>query len=176
MTTVIERPEPGEYVEYYQQYISKVPPGDVLAALEGQIGATRRLLIGLSEQQAMSRYAPGKWSVKEVVGHLSDSERVMSHRALRFARGDRTPLPGFDENQYVPAGAFDARPLTSLVDEFAAVRAASLALFTSLDAAASRRQGEANGHPISVRALAYIIAGHELHHVALLRERYKIGG
>lgn len=177
MTTgiAVDRPEANEYIEYYGRYISKVPRGDIVATLDAQGKETLRLLSGLSEAQALHRYAPGKWSVKEVIGHVCDTERVMGYRALRIARGDRTPLPGFDENVYVPAGSFDARSLASLLEELASVRSASVTLFRSLDETASRRMGEANGNPVSVRALAYIIAGHEAHHTGLLRERYGIG-
>src|SRR4029077_5181557 len=118
------------------------------------------------------RYAPGKWSIKEVIGHVSDAERVFSHRALRFARGDRTRLPGFDEKAYTPAGRFDARPLPDLAAELDAVRHATIALFAGLDSEALARRGPANNKEVSVRALAYIIAGHERHHVGILRERY----
>ena len=172
----IGRPETGEHLEYYSRYIRLVAGDDALPRLRDQIGQTLRLLSGLSEERALYRYAPGKWSVKEVVGHLSDGERVFTYRALRFARADATPLPGFDENVYVPAGRFDARPLADVADEYRAVRAASIAMFASLDQDALLRRGVANGDSISVRALAWICAGHELHHVALLRERYGLAG
>ena len=120
----------------------------------------------------MFRYQPGKWSVKEVLGHITDGERVFSYRALRFARADQTPIPGFDETKWVPAGHFDRRSLQDLVAEYEAVRAATLALFASFDDEALLRRGKANDAEVSVRALAHIIAGHELHHVGLLRERY----
>ena len=120
----------------------------------------------------MHRYAPGKWSVKEVVGHMIDGERVFSYRALRVARADTTPLPGFDENAWVPAAHFDRRPMPDLVADYQTVRAATVALFSSFEEEALVRMGTANDQPISVRALAHMIAGHELHHVAILRERY----
>src|SRR5262249_17388086 len=145
---------------------------DALAALRAQGAATPRLLSGLSEAQAMHRYEPGKWSVKEVVGHITDAERVFAYRALRIARADKTPMPGFDENAWVPAGRFDRRPLPELVADYETVRAASVALFSSFDEESLTRRGTANGQEISVRALAHIIAGHELHHVRLLKERY----
>jgi hypothetical protein len=110
-----------------------------------------------------------------VLGHIADGERVFAYRALRFARGDETPLPGFDENAWVPAGAFDTRSVASLVDELGAVRRASVTFLRSLDEAAWSARGTANGHVMSVRALAAVICGHELHHVALLRERYGVG-
>lgn len=172
----ITRPAADEYNPYYGRYISQVPGDDALAALAAQLGETLALLAPLDDARALHRYAPGKWSVKETLGHLADAERVFAYRALRFARADATPLPGFDENRYVPAGRFDARPIEALRGELAAVRAANLALFRSFDAAALARRGEASGHPVSVRALAWIIAGHERHHGALLRERYGLGG
>jgi len=172
-TATIPRPEPSEYVPYYQTYISKVPPkGDLLTVLEDQRRETQHLLAGLSDAKALHRYAPGKWSIKEVVGHVTDSERVFGYRALVFGRGDENPLPGFDEKAWVPAGRFDARSLTDLAAELDAVRRATIALFSGLNAEALARRGTANNAPISVRALAWIIAGHERHHVAILRERY----
>jgi len=170
------RPAAGEFIPYYGEYIGLVPAGNLAAILAAQQAATQRLLSALDDARALHRYAPGKWSVKEVIGHLADAERVFAYRALRFARADATPLAGFDESTYVPAGGFDRRPLRSMLDEFAAVRGSTQALFTGLDEAAWLRQGTANGAAISVRALGWIIAGHELHHLAILRERYGVGG
>jgi uncharacterized damage-inducible protein DinB len=174
-TLAISRPAPDEFIEYYGKYIDLVPGDDAMPALRDQIGDTVRLLKPLDESKAKARYAPGKWSVKEVVGHLADCERVFAYRALRMSRADTTPLSGFDENAYVPAGRFDARPLAELVDEFERVRAASVALFRGMDEEALLRRGTANGNGISVRALAWILAGHELHHRRLLIERYGVG-
>jgi len=168
----IPRPEASEYLAYYETYISIVPKGNLLKVLEDQRRETQQLLAGLSEAKALHRYAPGKWSIKEVLGHLTDSERVFCYRALAFGRADENPLPGFDEKAWVPAGRFDARPLKDLAAEFDAVRRATIALFSGLDAEALARQGTANNNAISVRALAWIIAGHERHHLAVLRERY----
>jgi len=175
MSNAIARPAPGEFVEYYGKYIALVPGEDAMPALRGQIQETVRLLTPLDESKAFHRYAPGKWSVKEVVGHVSDSERVFAYRALRMGRADTTPLAGFDENAYTPAGRFDARPFGDLLQEFEAVRAASLALFRGMDEEVLVLRGTANGKEISVRALAWIIAGHELHHRRLLVERYGVG-
>lgn len=174
-TLAISRPAADEHLEYYAKYIRLVPGEDAMDAMRSQIGDTVRLLQPLDESKALHRYGPGKWSVKEVVGHLADAERVFSHRALRFGRADATPLPGFDEGTYVPAGRFDARPLAELVQEYQAVRASSIALFRGMDEEALLRRGSANGNPISVRALAWILAGHELHHRGILIERYGIG-
>ena len=167
----IPKPQVEEHAEYFARYI-KLVGDDALGALRAQSASTPRLLTGLSEAQAMHRYAPGKWSVKEVVGHLIDGERVFSYRALRIARADTTPLPGFDENAWVPAAHFDRRPLPDLVSDYQTVRAATVALFASLDEEALTRTGTANDQPVSVRALAHMIAGHELHHIGILRERY----
>jgi DinB superfamily len=168
----LARPDATEYAPSFHRYVAQVPEGDLLRILEEQGRETQRLLARLSEPQALHRYAPGKWSVKEVVGHLMDSERVFAYRALHFARADVAALPGFDEQAWVPAGNFDARPLPALAAELDHVRRGTLALFRSLDAATWARRGTANSHEISVRALAYVIAGHERHHVAILRERY----
>lgn len=174
-TMAPKRPHDDEFAPFYAGYVARVPEGDVLALLSEQGDETQRRLGGLSTDQALYRYAPGKWSVKEVLGHLADAERIFAYRALRIARGDETPLPGFDENLYVPAGNFDQRDLAHLLAELATVRAATLSLLRTLDDAAWRRRGLCNNHPVSVRALAFIVAGHELHHVNVLAERYGLG-
>ena len=166
------RPSADEHLPYYARYIDRVPDGDVLATLSQQIGETLALLRGLPESVANYRYAPGKWSVNELVGHLVDSERLFGNRALRFARGDATPVPGFEQDDYIRGATFDAYPLSELADEFEAVRRSTLYFFRHLDDEAWSRRGIANNAEISVRALAYIIAGHELHHREILRARY----
>jgi hypothetical protein len=171
----IRRPSPDEFAPYYQRYVERVPGDDLVAALEAQTPRTLAVLGAVPEARAGHRYGPGKWSVREVVGHVADAERVFAYRALRFARGDETPLATFDENAYVARGGFDARPLAEIADEFAAVRRATLALFRGLDAGAAGRGGTASGWGVTVRALGYIIAGHELHHLAVLAERYGVG-
>lgn len=177
MTTAIStvRPTPDEHVAYFSRYIERVQ-GDPLAAMASQIEETTALLFAAGESKAGHRYEPGKWSVREVVGHLMDTERVFSYRAMRMGRGDSTPLPGFDENLYVPGGAFEKRTLADLVADFRAVRASTLALYRGFDEAAWARRGEASGNPASVRSLAFVIPGHERHHVAVLRERYGLSG
>lgn len=172
----IPRPAPAEHIPYFGKYIALVPGDDALPGLAGQLADTLALLAPLDDARALHRYAAGKWSVKEVIGHVADCERVFAYRALHFAREDATPLPGFDENAWAPAGRFDARPLAELLDELRAVRAATVALFRSLDARALGRTGVANGNPITPRALAWIACGHELHHRGILRERYGVGG
>jgi hypothetical protein len=171
-SSTLSRPEPGEYEAYYGAYISLVPAGDLAGLLATQMEETGALLAGLSEQQGEHRYAPGKWSIKEVVGHVTDSERVFSYRMLRFARGDSTPLPGFDQDTWMPNSRFGERALKTLAADLRTVRQATLALIRSLPPEAAARGGEANGEHVTVRALAYIIAGHERHHVGILRDRY----
>jgi len=174
-TRTLGRPEPDEIPSHFLGYIRMVPESDPVIVLAAQIEETAAMLRGLSETDAMYRYAHGKWSVKEVVGHLADVERIMSYRALRIARGDQTPLPGFDENAYVPPAKFDARSLPDLVGELRTARAATLALFRSFDADAWLRRGTASGKPVSVRALGYMLPGHERHHVEILKTRYGVG-
>ena len=170
----MKRPDPTEHAPYYGRYVDLVPQGDICALLEQQIGDTRKLVGGLDEARAAHRYAPGKWSIKQVVGHLSDTERIMACRALRFSRSDATPVPGFDENTYSEHAASDERSLKDLLAEFGAVRAATVALFRGMNEGMTACRGVANNHEVSVRALAHIIAGHERHHVAILKERYGV--
>jgi DinB family protein len=175
MTAATIAPAAEEYPPGFAGYVAQVPPGDIVARLRRQIGETAALLRPLSPDQARYRYAPGKWSTIEVLGHLSDTERVMAYRALRIARADETPLAGFDENTYVPAADFERRSLADVLAEFEAVRLSTTALFASLVDGAWGRWGVVNGNRITVRALAHVIAGHELHHVGVLRTRYLAG-
>jgi uncharacterized damage-inducible protein DinB len=168
----IAAPESSEYAPYYGQYISLVSGNDVLRALEEQGRATASLFERLTDQQADYRYAPEKWSVKETLGHVIDTERIMSYRALRIARHDKKPLAGFEQDDYVHAAQFGHRRLAGLIEEFTAVRRATLLLFQNLEPEAWMRLGVANEKEVSVRALAYIIAGHELHHRRILQEKY----
>lgn len=168
----IGRPDTTEYLSYYGKYISMVPDDDILAVLESQMEDTAGFLGTIPESQASFRYAPDKWSIKELVGHVIDGERVFAYRALRFARNDKTPLPGFEQDDYVRNGAFDNCRLSDLAAELKSVRQATLFLFKHLDEDAWKRRGVANDDEVSVRALAYIIAGHELHHREILRTRY----
>ncbi len=171
---VIPRPSASEHSVEVGRYLTEVPGEDASPALAAQGAEMDRLLGPLSEERALHRYAPGKWSVKEVLGHLTDAERIYAYRALRFARDDATPLPGFEENLYVPAGRFDARPLGELLDGWRTVRAGTLALFRGLDGDALVRRGVANGKLISVRTLAWLAVGHARHHLGVLRERYGV--
>jgi hypothetical protein len=175
MTATSAPPAADEYAAFYAGYISLVPRGeDIVAILARQREETLGRFASVTEGRGAHRYAPGKWSVKEVVVHLSDAERIMAYRALRVARGDATPLPGFDENAYAPLSGADAQPLAALVTEWGQVRQATVSLFRHLPAEAWTRRGTANGAPISVRALAWIIAGHERHHLGTLAERYEL--
>ena len=168
----IQRPGADEFAPFYANYVSGVPDGAIVDTLRQQGDALRALLAAVPADRAEHRYAPDKWSVKEVVGHISDTERIFSYRALRISRGDATPLPGFDQDTYVANAKFDRRPLSDLAGEFAAVRSATVALFAAMTDEESRRAGSANSMPVTARALAYIAAGHERHHVRILRERY----
>jgi len=166
------KPDSTEYAPYFEKYISLAREEEIVATLDKQIEGTLSLIRGLSEAQGDLRYAPGKWSVKEVIGHLIDTERIFAYRAMRFARNDATPLPGFDENLFVANASFNSRSLADLADEFEHTRKSNVYLFKSLGDDASLRRGVSNNNELSVRAIAYIIAGHELHHAGILRSRY----
>lgn len=166
------RPEPAECAPFHLAYVGEVPDGDLLQTMERQLHETMALLEATPATKADFAYAPGKWSIKQVVGHVTDAERIFAYRALRIARGDQTPLPGFDENLYVPASAAERRSLIDLLAEFHAVRRASLALFHHLPAEAVTRTGIVGGATVSVRALAWVITGHARHHVEILKQRY----
>jgi uncharacterized damage-inducible protein DinB len=168
----IGKPEETEYLPYYGKYIARVQDEDVLAALSHQLQETLDLLRSIPESQAGFRYASGKWSIKELVGHVIDTERIFAYRALRFARNDRTPVPGYEQDDYIREASFDECLLAALAAEFESVRHASLFLFKHLSEEAWTRRGVANESEVSVRALAYIIAGHELHHREILRDKY----
>ena len=169
-----ERPRAGTYGEFYHKYIALVPDGDLHRLLPMIFDANFRALRTIEPAQERHRYAAGKWSIREMVGHLADAERVFSYRAMRVARGDTTPLPSFDENAYVRAAQYDDIPLEQILGELMAVHASTILLFENLANPAWDRIGTASEHPISVRALAYIIAGHELHHMNMLRDRYGV--
>lgn len=166
------RPETSEYASDFEKYVSLVPAGDVVDTLNSQLDGTLSTLRGITEEQADSRYAEGKWSIKELLGHIIDAERIFGYRALRFARGDQTPLSGFEQDDYVAGGNFGERRMSDLIEEFEHIRRANLLLFRHLNTEAWMRSGAANDNQISVRALAHIIAGHEAHHMRILRERY----
>ena len=175
MPLYLQRPAEGEYSPYFERYISLVPDGDIIEMLARNADTLIALVRQQPPEVADYAYADGKWTVKEVIGHLCDAERVFAYRLLCFARADQTPLPGFDENAYVPAGRFGERTLESLLQEFAAVRQASIALVAGLPEEAWSLSGIANNAPMSARAAAYTILGHELHHRNILINRYFSG-
>jgi hypothetical protein len=166
------RPAAGEFADFYRAYVDRVPDGDIRTNLALSIEQTLQLLWRIPLEREDFAYAPGKWTIKEVVGHLIDAERVFAYRALRFGRGDATPLPGFEQDDYVRHGGFTGRTLADLASEFEHLRRANLLLFRHFDEAALARRGVASGREVTVRALIWISAGHELHHADILRERY----
>lgn len=168
---MLTRPDRSEYADFYTNYIARVPDGNLIEFLSAQPGAYRKLLGSLSDEAASARPQPGKWNVKEILGHLCDAERIQSYRALRFARGDQTELPGFEQDDYIREAHLDARRLADLLDEFQGIRASTLALFKSFPPDVWQRSGVANGAPVTVRAMAYIIAGHTQHHYEQLKAR-----
>jgi hypothetical protein len=173
-STPSARPYTDEYAPYYEQYIDRVPAGNITDLLAEQLERTRALLLPLTAAQVAYRPQPADWNVAEVLGHVADTERVFAYRSLTFARNDTTDLPGFDQDLFVANADFAQRPFADLIEEYTMVRQATLAFLRGLPAAAWARRGTANGNLVSVRALAYIIAGHELHHVADFHARYKI--
>jgi hypothetical protein len=166
------RPDPEEYAAYYHGYVALVPDGDILGTLSRQGRDLPALLREIPERHGDHRYADGKWTVKEVLGHLVDTERVFGCRALVFARGDRTPLPGMDPDDYVSGGRFGSRTIDDLAGELEALRRSHLHLLRALDDEAWARRGTASGCTFTTRAVAWILAGHPMHHVRVLEERY----
>ncbi len=168
----MSRPEKNEYAEFYANYVSLAGETDVVSTLRNQTDELRDLLVGISAEKENFRYAPDKWSVKELLGHIIDGERVFSYRALRISRGDQTPLAGFEENAYVANSNFSDSGFADLIEEFSLLRGANVLLFKNLTDEAWRRTGTASDATISVRALAFIMVGHVRHHTNILRERY----
>lgn len=174
---MISRPSSDEYAPFYASYVNAVPAdSDLFTVLRGQPDELRALVAQVADDAASVRPAPGEWSIKEVVGHINDTERVFAYRALRIARGDTTALPGFEQNSYVEATDFNARTLANLVDEFEAQRRANVLCFQALSAQETERRGTASNNPVSARALLYIMAGHAAHHMHSLRTDYGVGG
>ena len=163
-----------DYAPPHAAYVALVDEDDILTAMQEQSSATQKLFASLDEQRAAYRYGTDKWSVKEVIGHMVDAERILSYRALAVARGDTQPLPGFDEDAYVQHASFDSWKLGDLAEEYAMVRRANIVFFQNLPPEAWDRRGTANQHPVSVRGLAYVIVGHERHHLKVLREKYNV--
>jgi hypothetical protein len=166
------RPAATEYAPYYDTYIKLVPNENILTVLEQGGAHTQKVLRAIDETKSQHRYAPGKWSIREVVGHVADAERVFCYRALRFARADATELPGFDQDVWAKTTNAHSSTLVSLLDDLRALRAATVSLFRGFADAAWDRTGIASKNPVSVRALAYITAGHEHHHLTIVKERY----
>lgn len=166
------RPGADEYAEYYGRYVARVPDGPIVETLARQLEETMKLLAGVSEERSLHRYAEGKWSLREVLGHLVDTERVFADRALHFARRQPLPLPGIEQDDFVREGRFDARPFADLLRELETVRNATLTLFAGFDDDAWAARGIASECEFTVRAVAWIIAGHEVHHREVVRERY----
>lgn len=165
-------PEATEYAPYYGRYVSLVPEGDILATLAEQLDSAQRILRGIDEERAAHRYAPDKWSIKELLGHIIDTERIFAYRALRFARNDQTELPGFEQDDYIRHAGFADCPFDELVREFELVRGSNLLMLKHLDGEAWHRRGVASNAEVSVRAIAFIMAGHERHHMEILKTRY----
>jgi hypothetical protein len=165
---------PEEAAPCYAQFLRSCPDGRVGFHLKAQVSELEALCAGLTESGARFRYAEGKWTVKQVIGHVLDTEQVFAYRLLRISRGDRTPLPGYDENAYVPEGRFNVRRLANLISGFSLQRACTLAMMNGIPSSAWARMGTANGVPVSARALAYMILGHAAHHLQGLRERYRL--
>lgn len=170
----VTAPDADEYAPFYAGYIALVRERDAVGVLQRQIPVLRATIAGMTDEEGLVRYAAEKWSIKEVLGHLTDVERVMSYRLFRIGRGDPTPLSGFDENAYVRAGGYDGRPVRSLLVELESARASTLRLIDTIPPEAWSNRGAANGYPVSARALLFIIAGHVEHHFGLLRERYAL--
>lgn len=166
------RPTADEYAPAHAGYVSLVPEDDVMDAMQRQSSEMQKWLAAVDEARAAHRYAPDKWSVKEVIGHIVDSERIIGYRALAVARGEQNPLPGFDEKAYVRNASFDSWKLGDLSEHYALVRRAHIVLFNNLPPEAWDRRGIANGFPISTRGMAYVIVGHNRHHLNVLHERY----
>ncbi len=170
---MLERPGTDEYFDFYRTYVGHLPDGDILETLRAQGDRVVEAFSDVAGHLETFSYAPGKWTVREVLGHVIDAERVFGYRALTIARSDTTPLPGFNENEWAVYSNAGLRPLASLIDEFQKVRAATLAMFAGFNADAGRRLGTASGHTVSVRALAWILAGHAEHHLMLFKDRYR---
>ncbi|MEA2166150.1 MAG: hypothetical protein QOK37_4277 [Thermoanaerobaculia bacterium] len=169
------KPQANEFATYYQRYIDLAPDDDIVGALDAQARETAKLLAGLSDEQAAYRYAPDKWSVKQIVGHMIDGERIFAFRALAIARGETQALPGFDQDPYVAHSGADDRSISDLAEELATVRKGNVMMMRAFSNDSWQRIGTASDNPVSARAIAYIMLGHERHHIRVLRERY-LGG
>jgi hypothetical protein len=167
-------PDTSEYAPAFGRYVQLVPELDVLGALTSQLDEIRQLLTSVDATRAGFRYAEGKWSIREIVGHFSDAERIFGYRMHCIARGEEADLPGFDEDSYIAAAGYDGWPMADLIEEFVTLRQSNILLLRNLQPDAWERRGKANGNPVSVRAIAYAIVGHVRHHRGVLRERYSL--
>ena len=170
----MSRPEKNEYGESYAGYISLVPEEDILTAITSQANEFQELAASIPEEKGAYRYTEGKWTIKELLGHINDGERIFAYRALRIARGDQTPLSGFEQDDYIETGRFNERTVGDLIEEFILLRRSNIKLFKNIEDAAWLRMGTASDNPISVRAVAYIMTGHVRHHLNILRSRYLV--
>ncbi|HUR36990.1 MAG TPA: DinB family protein [Terriglobales bacterium] len=170
----MKRPEPAEHAEYYSRYVNLVPEGDIVATLYEQMKRFAAYLRTIPESKGDHRYGADKWSIKEMLGHVNDGERIFAYRALRFARADENPLPGFEQDDYVRVAGHGRCSMADLIEEFELLRKANILMFKQLDEAAWKRVGTASGNKVSVRALAFILAGHVEHHIKMLKEKYGV--
>jgi len=168
----MKRPNKDEYAAYYHTYVDKVPEGEIIKILKKQTDQIKKMLKDVSKKESLFRYAPDKWSVRELVGHIIDTERVFAYRTLRFARNDKNDLPGFDENEYIRQSNYNDVKLKELVEEFCALRKSNILMFKNFPDDVGLRKGTANGNSFTVRAMAFIMAGHVNHHLSVLKERY----
>jgi len=165
------RPNSSEYAPYFETYISLVTEPDIMAALQSQLSSSQMLSQYITGEMETQLHAPYTWTIRQVVGHMIDTERIFAYRALRFATGDKTPVPGFDQDAYVAATDYSQMPLRHLTEEFFALRQTTLSLFSRFSEAGWNNIGEADGKPISVRAIAYVICGHVRHHLRIIEQR-----
>lgn len=166
------RPDISEYPEYCRSYIEMVPEGSILDILNVKKEMVHKLFSGMTDEQADFRYEHGKWSLKEVLGHITDTERILAYRLLRISRGDRTPLPGYSEDDYVREAGFRLRTISSLLEDYQIVRSSTISMIKGIPFTCWEREGTANGYNITARAIPYMIAGHELHHLKIMKEKY----
>ncbi len=168
----MNRPKPGDYIPYYDNYISKIEGNDAIKVFEEQLNNTFKLINSIPESKGKFSYAEGKWSIKEVIGHIIDTERVFAYRALCIARGEKKSLPGFEQDDYIQTAGFNYRKISDLANEYKKVREANILLFKSFDENALNRRGLANNNEITVNAILFIIAGHENHHLDIMKAKY----
>lgn len=169
---MLKRPDLEEFPVYMRSYVQLIPEGDIIQILNGQMASTQEIFSAVTEKQAEYRYAEGKWTLSEVLGHLTDTERIMNYRILRIARGDKSPLMGFDENEYVQEASFNERTIADLLEDYQNVRRATISLLKGLPQKSLQNKGNANGFEVTVETIAYMIAGHELHHIKIIQEKY----